>query len=61
MASQKATEIIEAAESRRCCPARIKEQGLIFKRNAWEVFNKVTYKYDKTLDYESQKFKKKKR
>ncbi|GFS53224.1 hypothetical protein TNCV_1227751 [Trichonephila clavipes] len=56
MASQKDTETIEAAESRkRAVAERAQQRRLIFIKNTWGVFDKAAFEYDETLDYESQK------
>ncbi|GFY19087.1 hypothetical protein TNCV_3877751 [Trichonephila clavipes] len=54
MASQRDTETIEAAESRkRAVAERTQQRRLIFTKNTWEVFDKAAFQCDETLDYES--------
>ncbi|GFU34803.1 uncharacterized protein TNCV_2319971 [Trichonephila clavipes] len=56
MASQRDTETIEAAESRkRAVAERAQQRRLIFTKNTWGVFDKAAFEYDETLDYESHK------
>ncbi|GFX67442.1 ATP-dependent DNA helicase [Trichonephila clavipes] len=56
MASQRDTETIEAAESRkRSVAERAQQRRLILTKNTWGVFDKVEFEYDETLDYESHK------
>ncbi|GFW17616.1 uncharacterized protein TNCV_2651731 [Trichonephila clavipes] len=56
MASQRDTETIEAAEYRkRAVAERAEKRRLIFTKNTREVFDKATFEYDETLDYESHK------
>ncbi|GFT12804.1 uncharacterized protein TNCV_5095381 [Trichonephila clavipes] len=57
-ASQRDTETIEAAGSRkRAVAERAQQRRLIFTKNTWEggVFDKAAFEYDETLDYESHK------
>ncbi|GFW73916.1 uncharacterized protein TNCV_49051 [Trichonephila clavipes] len=55
MASQRDTETIEAAESRkRAVAERTQQRRLIFTKNTG-VFDKAAFEYDETLDYESRK------
>lgn len=54
MASQRAAETIEAAESRRRAVAeRAQQRRLIFSRNTWGVFDKAAFDYDESLYYET--------
>ncbi|GFT16936.1 uncharacterized protein TNCV_2860801 [Trichonephila clavipes] len=56
MASQRDAETIEAAESRkRAVAERAQQRRQILKKNTWGVFDKAAFKYDETLDYESNK------
>ncbi|GFS62270.1 ATP-dependent DNA helicase [Trichonephila clavipes] len=56
MASQRDTETIEAAESRkRAAAERAQQRFLIITRNPWGVLDKAAFEYDETLDYESHK------
>ncbi|GFX86997.1 ATP-dependent DNA helicase [Trichonephila clavipes] len=56
MASQRDTETIEAAESRkRAVAERAQQRRLIYTKKTFGVFDKAAFEYDETLDYESHK------
>ncbi|GFX93752.1 uncharacterized protein TNCV_1589281 [Trichonephila clavipes] len=56
MASQRDTETVEAAESRRRVVAeRAQQRRLIFTGNTCGLFDKAAFEYDETFDYENRK------